>query len=55
MGYLSVIILSKTKSNWSFVVKNIKIKRKAIAMKHYLSNLTDGIVKCSNSILKWEQ
>ena len=38
MGYLSVIILSKTKSNWSFVVKNIKIKRKATAMKHFLSN-----------------
>ena len=27
VGYLSVIILSKTKSNWSFVVKSIKLKK----------------------------
>ena len=53
MGYLSVIILSKLRV--SFDVKNIKIKRKAIAMKHFLKIITDGIVKCSNFILKWDQ
>ena len=37
MGYLNVKILSKIENNWSFVVENRKLKKKAMKQ-FFLSN-----------------
>ena len=48
MGYLNVVNLTWTESNWSFIVEKRKLKEKQYVRNVYLI-IIEGIIKCSKS------
>lgn len=46
MGHLIVINLTKTKSNWSSVVENRKLKAKQYVTIFFYLIIKEGIIEC---------